>query len=168
MKMLYVAHPFTGKEELKRQDARQLIGRLQQTAKEKRWDVYFFNPLDAMIAQSLAGMAEEDILRCCLEVLLRSDGLVLTGDWPHSQGCLREFAEAYGVKPLYDMDLQAWYPELQPCPACQERQGMITEVSEEGSDVMGFCVCCANCGARTAIQADPREAILLWDTRQVK
>lgn len=87
MKMLYVAHPFSGDETSNYQDAERQRAELQ----EKYPDICFINPL------SMFGGAETDYclsLSLAFEVLSRCDGIILSVGWEDSGGCKAEKALA--------------------------------------------------------------------------
>ena len=94
MRMYYVSHPFTGDEEWNKKDAREQVARL----KKENPQYLFINPLDAFTYAE--DLPYTEIIKQCLELVRNCDGLVLTGDWENSRGCLleRQEAEQYGLE----------------------------------------------------------------------
>ena len=99
MKILYVSHPFTGNEEENRKEARLITVALQR----KYPKYHFYNPLDALQAQGEAGLDYDAILEHCQCIIDACDGVILTGNWDQSKGCMKEkyFAEL-AQKPVFE------------------------------------------------------------------
>lgn len=99
MKILYVSHPFTGREEENRKEARKITADLQR----KYPEYHFYNPLDALQAQGDAGLDYKTILIHCQCIIYACDGIILTGNWTQSKGCMKEkyFAEL-AQKPVFE------------------------------------------------------------------
>ena len=93
MKLIYLAHPFQGKQE-NVDKVQQIILRLL-----KRYpNVTYYSPLHAtgfMYSQ----LTYLDGMEHCFEVLSRCDELWLCGNWRESRGCNMEygFAKAKGI-----------------------------------------------------------------------
>lgn len=101
MPMFYVSHPYTGNEAANMLGARQIVAALQA----KYPDVHFYNPLDALVAQGMAGLNLEVILLHCANMITKCDGVILTGNWETSYGCREEkkWAEAYEIPVFQDV-----------------------------------------------------------------
>ena len=99
MKMIYISHPFTGNEEENRTKAHLIAAKLAA----KYPAVLFVNPLTAMKHAVAAKLTYGDILDQCIELVNRSDGIIMTGNWRESRGCTKEykFAKAAKIK-IYD------------------------------------------------------------------
>ena len=94
----YVSHPFTGNPGINRRKARAVTVYLQQGYPEH----YFYNPLDAMQAQAMAGLDYNAILTLCLDMLYKCDGIIMTGNYNSSRGCNTELVAArFMHKPIY-------------------------------------------------------------------
>lgn len=126
MRMYYVSHPFTGDEEWNKKDAREQVARL----KKENPQYLFINPLDAFTYAE--DLTYEEIIKQCLELVQKCDGLVLTGDWKKSRGCLleRKEAEQYGLE-IIDLNTSP-IPIHEPLPPTAEKvvtafRKMITE-----------------------------------------
>ena len=88
MKWYYLSHPYTGNEEKNRAEAAEI----QRKLHEMHPGMLFINPL-AMF-EPLKDMPYEEVMDCCIEVLLACDGIIMTGDHQASKGCRRELAIA--------------------------------------------------------------------------
>ena len=106
MKMFYLSHPYTGDEEKNRAEAYFIASRLAR----KYPDVVFFNPLDAMQHTVTAGLGYDTVLKQCIEILRRCDGIIMAGDWSESAGCREEFrvAKERGLKLYTIEEVEEW------------------------------------------------------------
>jgi nucleoside 2-deoxyribosyltransferase len=93
MKLIYIAHPFDGKQEN--------IDKVQAIILDlalKLPDHTFYSPLHAtgFLYEELSYL---DGMEHCFEALNRCDGLWLCGEWRESRGCNMEygFAKAKGI-----------------------------------------------------------------------
>ncbi|EJP28330.1 PF14359 domain protein [Selenomonas sp. FOBRC9] len=84
----YISHPYTGNEEQNREDAAEIHRKLQELYP----DMLFINPL-AMF-QPLKDLPYEQVMDCCIEVLLACDGIIMTGNYLESKGCKTELGIA--------------------------------------------------------------------------
>lgn len=91
MKSIYVSHPFTGKEEENRKEARQITTTLVKAYPE----YLFINPLDMLIPYEQAGLDYENTLKIALQLASSCWGIIMTGKWARSKGCKAELAQAY-------------------------------------------------------------------------
>ena len=111
MRMYYVSHPFTGDEEWNKKDAREQVARL----KKENPQYLFINPLDAFTYAE--DLPYTEIIKQCLELMRNCDGLVLTGNWENSRGCLLELQEAeqHGLE-IIDLTTSPMpkHPQLSP------------------------------------------------------
>lgn len=86
-KMYYVSHPFTGDEKKNRWEARLMTAALKQAYPEN----VFINPLDAIrYAENVPNWSYEEILSQCIDIMYKCDGIILTGMWEKSRGCMAE------------------------------------------------------------------------------
>lgn len=88
MKMVYIAHPFQGKQE-NVADAEQVILKLLKLCP----NTVFLSPLHATGFYYFA-MSYEDGMEHCFEMLKRCDELWLCEGWQKSEGCNLEMAYA--------------------------------------------------------------------------
>lgn len=96
--MIYVSHPFTGDEQLNREKARIITARLAGTFK----DIVFINPLDVFRHVPLAELSYEEVLKQCIDIVFQCNGIIMTGKWKESTGCIREYYAAMAMaKPIY-------------------------------------------------------------------
>ena len=87
MKMFYISHPFTGNEEQNRQEARKITALLKREYPQ----YIFINPLDAIkYAENVPEWNYEEILNQCIDIMYKCDGIIMTGQWENSRGCLAE------------------------------------------------------------------------------
>ena len=87
MNLIYISHPYTGNEEQNKEEAMQISADLAKLHPE----ILFINPLSAMQHTTVAGLDYEPILKQCLTLLSKCDGMIMTGDWQNSKGCNAEF-----------------------------------------------------------------------------
>ncbi len=86
MKVFYLSHPFTGNKEQNRLETTKLMQLLGSMFPQ----YVFLSPIDAM--KPLEHLLDYDtILSQTLELLKRSDGIILTGRWQESHGCQAEY-----------------------------------------------------------------------------
>lgn len=102
-KMYYVSHPFTGNEEDNRQEARKITAEL----KKKFEDDIFLNPLDAFkYIELVKDWDYNEALKQTTELLRKCDGIIMTGNWRNSWGCLKEkeIAENLQIEVIFFID----------------------------------------------------------------
>lgn len=87
---VYLSHPFTGDEKQNRKEIR-IIARAIANFNS---DIVVINPLDNFKYMVKTEMSYDDIMQHAIELMRRSDALVLTGEWTGSKGCLQEYTEA--------------------------------------------------------------------------
>lgn len=86
-KMYYVSHPFTGDEEGNTVEARLFTAML----KENYPQYIFINPIDAIrYVKHVPEWRYEEILSQCIDIMYKCDGIIMTGQWENSRGCLAE------------------------------------------------------------------------------
>lgn len=90
MKLIYLSHPYTGDETENRRDAQKIAAALAK----KYPGILFVNPLDAMRHLKVARLLYEDVMEQCKALLDKCDGLIMTGDWRFSTGCMEEYLYA--------------------------------------------------------------------------
>lgn len=90
MKLIYISHPYTGNEEQNEEEAMQISAHLAKLYPE----ILFINPLSAMQHTAVAKLDYESILKQCLTLLSKCDGMIMTGNWENSRGCMAEFQYA--------------------------------------------------------------------------
>lgn len=87
---VYLSHPFTGNEKQNKKEARMIA----RSIVHFNPDIVVINPLDSFKYTVKTEMEYDDIMQHALELMRRSDALVLTGEWTGSKGCLQEYTEA--------------------------------------------------------------------------
>lgn len=85
MRLVYVAHPFSGDEKRNTQNA---LAEYKQLVQDNP-DITFISPILAF-GELNDTVDYEKAMEMCLELLARCDALVLTGNWYNSKGCLIE------------------------------------------------------------------------------
>lgn len=90
MVVCYLSHPFSGDEEKNRAAAEAI----QRALQERYPRALYVNPLANF--KALAGMEYDAIMGYCLELLYRSDAIVMAGGYRTSKGCMAELAYARG------------------------------------------------------------------------
>ena len=95
MKMIYISHPYTGKEKQNRKAAEEIAMELSK----KYPGIVFVNPLSAMQHLKDIDISYDTVLAQCKTILSKCDGVIMAGDWPKSNGCQEElsFAMAHGI-----------------------------------------------------------------------
>ena len=88
--MIYISHPYTGNEKQNIEDAEFIAVELAK----KKPDILFINPIATMKHNGIAGRSYKAIIKNCLELLGHCDGIILTGDWQNSKGCMCEYGYA--------------------------------------------------------------------------
>lgn len=91
MKLVYISHPYNGKEE-NVMDAERIARELQAAYPE----VVFISPLHAVMCD-YDGLDYETGLSYALEIMRRCDILYLSGDWKNSTGCMTEWLDASAI-----------------------------------------------------------------------
>lgn len=111
MKVVYVAHPFTGNEEENRDDAREIVAGLYGSNPDA--DTVYINPLDNFAAADFAGVGYEKAMKCCLELVARADAVLVCPGWEESKGCRMEVEHAIKLgKPVAPVELTARFVEI--------------------------------------------------------
>jgi hypothetical protein len=101
MKVFYISHPYTGAEKSNREDAEKITRELAAAYPQ----YVFINPLDLMRSQENAELDYEDILFQTIEILRRCNGVIMTGNWTESNGCIKEIQAALNDKKyIYDIE----------------------------------------------------------------
>ncbi|MCE5295405.1 MAG: DUF4406 domain-containing protein [Chlamydiales bacterium] len=97
MKIVYVAHPFTGDPE----DNMRKINAIMQYLTLNYPDICFISPLHNFSYDKDA--KEADILPRCFALLSKCDDLWVFGNWEHSSGCRQEINQAklWGMTVLF-------------------------------------------------------------------
>lgn len=97
--MIYISCPYTGNEKENALKAEKIAVELAR----KYPDTLFINPIATMKHNGIAGRDYKTIIKNCLELLGHCDGIIFTGDWQNSKGCMCEYgyAKAKGLL-LYD------------------------------------------------------------------
>ena len=90
MDMIYISHPYTANEKENRKDALQIAKSLGQ----KYPYIAFVNPIAAMVHLKDSKVAYDDVLAQCKTLLAKCDGIIMTGNWQDSKGCMAELALA--------------------------------------------------------------------------
>ena len=90
MRLIYIAHPYTGDESKNRADAEQIAASLAK----KFPTVVFINPLNVFRHLKKAETSYDDTLAQCIALMEKCDGVIMTGDWKDSEGCRREYEHA--------------------------------------------------------------------------
>ena len=90
MKMIYISHPYTGKEKQNRKAAEEIAMELSK----KYSGIVFVNPLNAMQHLKDTDISYEIVLEQCKLLLSKCDGVIMAGDWEKSKGCLAELTFA--------------------------------------------------------------------------
>jgi len=90
MKAVYVSHPFTGNEWNNRQNAREVCRKLRK----EHPDWCIVNPIDTFWWAEFLDISYDDVLKQCIELLLRCDAIYLCRGWQGSMGCRAEYAAA--------------------------------------------------------------------------
>ena len=115
MRMIYISHPYTGREIPNRADAEHIAADLA-----KRFPgVAFFNPLNAMRHLKNTKLPYETILAQCVALMEKCDGVIMTGDWKKSYGCgkEREYAKAQNMI-VWDSPAEFSEDEVMPNDCC--------------------------------------------------
>lgn len=90
MDMIYISHPYTGNEEANCEDAERIAAELSS----KYQGTVFVNPLNAMRHLKDSPVPYDGVICQCIELLSKCDGIIMTGEWGHSEGCKKEYAHA--------------------------------------------------------------------------
>ena len=99
MRMIYLSHPYTGNEQANRFHAHRIAAGLAR----EHPGIVFLNPINAMRHTVTAGLDYDTVIRQCLEILSRCDGIIMAGEWRESRGCMAEFRAAQGIgMQIYD------------------------------------------------------------------
>lgn len=112
MKVYYLSHPYTGNEEYNVKESEVIATTLAKMYK----NVLFINPLTSLKHTGYAQLPYETILEQCIKLLSFCDGLILTGNWNDSIGCLEEYKYAK------DNNMKVW-------------DGIDEFVSDKGDDI---------------------------------
>ena len=87
MNVFYISHPYTGDEDKNRAKAIYLAAKLAA----KYPQIVFINPLAAMYHTMTAELDYDTVMTQCKELIRRSDGVIMMGNWQESKGCNMEF-----------------------------------------------------------------------------
>ena len=86
-KLVYVAHPFGGDEKNREALRKEIADMVRQMPDADNY--IFLNPLDFFI--SVADVQDDDaVLKQCLDLLMRCDGVIFCGNWRKSRGARLE------------------------------------------------------------------------------
>ena len=98
MKMVYVAHPYGGKEENKRK-----VGEIIKELSKNDPDTFYVSPIHATGFMYFA-VSHEQGMEYCKELLSRCDELYLCKGWEWSTGCKieRRYALSHGIPITYE------------------------------------------------------------------
>lgn len=97
--LVYVAHPYAGKEENK-----QAIDNIMKRLLEKDKETAYVSPIHNFGFMYLAGDRYIEGLDYCLNMLKECRAIVMCGDWLTSKGCCAEYGFATGAhKPVYTL-----------------------------------------------------------------
>ena len=108
MIMHYLSHPYSGDEEKNRAEAEALQRELQ----EKFPKVLYVSPIANF--KALKGVPYGRVMKYCLELLSKCDGMTVTGRYRESKGCMSEIAYAQEIGiPIffYDVERQKYIKE---------------------------------------------------------
>ena len=97
MEMIYISHPYTGNEKENRKEANQITQKLSK----KYPRITFINPISAMVHFKDANVSYEAVLGHCKALLAKCDGIIMTGNWQNSCGCMEE--REYAAKSKLDV-----------------------------------------------------------------
>ena len=105
--LIYVAHPYGGKEENKKAVEEKIKKLVKKTSK-----TYIHKPYSHIWIHVQLGEKDYDQgMRMCLALLRKCDRLILCEDWNSSKGCNTEFefARKNGIKAIgYKEALNTW------------------------------------------------------------
>ena len=87
MNAFYISHPYTGDEDKNRAEAIYITAKLAA----KYPNILFINPLVAMYHTMTAELDYDTVMFQCQELIRRSDGVIMTGNWQESKGCMMEY-----------------------------------------------------------------------------
>ena len=136
MKMFYISHPYTGDETRNQMEARTITATLKAAYPQ----LIFVNPLDAFQYAKHSGY--EQILTQCIELLCRCDGIILTGKWRQSRGCMAEL-EAARKQAIPVTELSDWrligvkQRNMEPE---EFKRTLLEEMAKRRTDRISFCV----------------------------
>ena len=94
MEMIYISHPYTGKEKKNCKEAERIAMGLSR----KYPYIVFVNPLNAMQHLKDTDITYNTVLEQCKLLLSKCDGIIMAGDWEKSKGCLAELSFAKARK----------------------------------------------------------------------
>ena len=116
MKLIYISHPYTGKETKNRKEAEVITTGLSQV----RHDIVFVNPLNAFRHMKKAKIGYEETIAQCLALLDKCDGIIMAGDWRESYGCNqeRDHAKAKGMD-VWDSPNEFMADDVMPNDCCE-------------------------------------------------
>lgn len=99
MKMIYISHPYSGQEVKNRSQAVKIAAGLFK----KTPYVLFINPLDVMRHLKTAKASYEVVMEKCKALLEKCDGIIMTGEWKASNGCMEEYNYAKSLRiPIWE------------------------------------------------------------------
>ena len=109
MKMLYISHPYTGNTKYNMHEAEEIAAELSNLYHK----TLFINPLNVMKHLQNSSLSYDEILEQCIVLLHKCDGIILTGEWQNSKGCVEEFKSAKDKMPIYSCvdEFKRYYKE---------------------------------------------------------
>lgn len=111
--MIYVAHPYSGKDANK-----QSVDTIMRELIAKDDSRIYFSPIHNFGMLYFEKRYEKG-LDICLDALDKCNALVLCGDWRHSKGCIGEYAFAKG-RGISIYELKQWKGKLNATPKHNE------------------------------------------------
>lgn len=107
MRVMYVSHPFQNKySNYKR--IQEIVDTLNTTYVGK----YVFICPVLEFGRLYGSRKYEDDIQACLELLDRCDGIIMCGDWLHSDGCVAEYRFAKSTKHLTISELASFLENI--------------------------------------------------------
>lgn len=85
--MIYVSHPYTGNENFNLNESIKICAELARKFPEE----VFVNPLAALQHNVIANTSYDNCLDQCIELLSHCFGIIMTGNWKESRGCMVEY-----------------------------------------------------------------------------
>ena len=101
MKLIYISHPYSGDEVKNRKNATAIAAKLATLYPH----IVFINPLNVMRHIPSTNLTYDDTIALCLGLLAKCDGIIMTGEWQKSNGCITE--HNFAVK----RNIPMWYGE---------------------------------------------------------
>lgn len=115
MRLVYISHPYTGKETANRKAAEEIAAGLSRLHP----DIVFVNPLNAFRHMKKAKIGYEETIAQCLALLEKCDGVIMAGNWKDSYGCGKErgHAKAKGMD-VWDSPENFMADDVMPNDCC--------------------------------------------------